>query len=96
MREIHFSDYYRLLQPEPLRLAHDRKVFLPIATVGLDLFLRASPDFYVSSVKRKQKYSYIVVSVFMKQSLLEVKTFLLLFRLALAILWAGKKSIEMK
>ena len=57
VRETHFSDYYRLLQPGPLRLAHDQKAFLPIATVGLDLFLRASPDFYVSSVKRKQKHS---------------------------------------
>ena len=46
-----FIDYYNL------RLAHDQKPFLPIATVGLDRFLRASLDIYVSSVKRKQKHS---------------------------------------
>ena len=67
VRETHFSDYYRLLQPGPLRLAHDQKAFLPIATVGLDLFL-ASLDIYVSSVKKKTKTFFMISELLNKTS----------------------------
>ena len=65
VRETHFSDYYRLLQPGPLRLAHDQKAFLPIAT---DRFLRASLDIYVSSVKKKTKTFFMISELLNKTS----------------------------